>query len=158
MYSLIIFVKYNGTLSLMLGTFWPVQTSLQRKGLHQNHSWCRLEPSNMKVMMSLIWIQCPFWTQNATFDFPEVKMIISTRYRHLSSAELNSTTQKRMLTANLPKKMLAILGKVVGTLKRTMPATDSGILFNDPTKLKEGHKNVRNPCQLESSLQHLTRA
>ena len=37
---------------------------------------------------------------------------------------------------NIPKKMLAEFSKLVGTWNRTMPATDRGILFNDPTRLR----------------------
>jgi len=35
----------------------------------------------------------------------------------------------------LPKSMLAEFCKLVGTLKRTIPAMDRGILFRDPTRL-----------------------
>lgn len=35
----------------------------------------------------------------------------------------------------LPKKMLAEFSRLVGTLKRRIPAIDSGILFKDPTRL-----------------------
>lgn len=37
---------------------------------------------------------------------------------------------------NLPKSMLAEFSKLVGTLKSTIPATDRGILFSDPTRLQ----------------------
>lgn len=37
---------------------------------------------------------------------------------------------------DLPKKMLAEFSTLVGTWNRTMPAIDSGILFNDPTRLR----------------------
>lgn len=33
--------------------------------------------------------------------------------------------------------MLAEFSKLVGTLKRRMPATDRGILFNEPTRLQD---------------------
>lgn len=43
---------------------------------------------------------------------------------------------------SLPKKMLAEFSKLVGTLKRRIPATERGILFNDPTRLYYGVKWV----------------
>lgn len=36
---------------------------------------------------------------------------------------------------NLPKNMLAEFSRLVGTLKRRIPATERGILFSDPTRL-----------------------
>jgi hypothetical protein len=47
----------------------------------------------------------------------------------------NILARANITPATRPKKMLAILGKLVGTLKRTIPARERGILFKDPTKL-----------------------
>lgn len=40
-----------------------------------------------------------------------------------------------MTPANSPKNILNIFGTLVGTLNIMIPAKDSGILFNEPTKL-----------------------
>ena len=42
-----------------------------------------------------------------------------------------------LIKQDLPKRMLAEFSKLVGTLKRTIPATERGILFNDPTRLQK---------------------